>query len=252
MLACCVTAALSSFGCERQKSVSEMTDEEKLALVMPGEEALTPLEQQRQHEVRREILNRVQASRASEAAMARALAEAEEVLKAEDFSVLELSQSRWLRQGRGHAINALISQGIEAGEAFSLATQQRADAIEEGMALVILISNPKTYQGFYRSSGGQSLAIYEMPVSRLNVVLRHDEASLILTATGTWSGDADVAEVASEREAAAALRVRRFGQNVLEVSLAPSFSESSLAALGAIFEARFERVLPGEIDVFAF
>ena len=250
MAACCVMAVLLLFGCERQKLSSEMTDEEKIALVVPGEEELTPEDRLRQHEVRREILNRIQASKASEAAMAQAMAEAEAILSAEDFSALELSQSGWLRQGRGHAINALVSQGIKAEEAFSLVTQQRADAIEERMALAMLISDPKTYQGFYRSSGGQSLAIYEMPALRLNVVLRHDEASLILTATGTWSDDE--AEVASEREAAVALRVRRLGQDVLEVTLAPSFSESSVAALGVLFEARFERVLPGVIDVFAF
>lgn len=243
-LACVVLMS----GCRERKPVSEMSDEEKVALEVSVNGHLTDEEKSRQKESRQAILDRAAQTKASEGELGRAMKNAEAVLDAAGFSALEEAQSLWLRQGRGADINRIVKSGVAPGDAFSQANRERADWIDVRVSWRMLIDMPGEYGGFYRSGDGRSLEIYEMGEQRLNAVVRSG-ADFVFTAEGMASAGA--AELSCKNDRNASVRVVRQNADVIMIELGSAFSGSGMSGVGMLVEGRFERVKPGEWNVFS-
>ncbi len=243
-LACIILLA----GCRERKPVSEMSDEEKVALEVSVNGHLTDEEKNRQKESRQAILDRTAQTKASEQELSRAMKNAQDVLDASGFAALEEAQSLWLRQGRGTDINRIVKSGVAPGDAFSQANRERAAWIDVRVSWRMLMDMPGEYGGFYRSGDGRSLEIYEMGERRLNAVVRSG-AEFVFTAEGVAADG--VAELLCSNDRNAAVRVVRQSADVMTIELGSTFSGSGMSGAGMLVEGRFERIKPGEWDVFS-
>lgn len=236
-------------GCRDKKSVSGMSNEEKIAYEVSDESRLSPDEKLLQTEVRQAILDRTVQTEKSTTALENAISEARQVLSESGFVQLKNAQQLWERQGRGKDINALVASGTPAGDAYVLAIQNRSEWVKLRSSWAMLIEIPGRFGGFYRADNGRTLEVYEMNEQKLNFVMRYHENEFVYTASGTASTDTGL--LTSEFDALASVRAVRVNENVLRIELGDMFAESSLGRMGTLIEGEYQRVKSGEMDVFA-
>ncbi len=227
-----------------------MSDEEKVAYSASKESSLSPSEMEDQKAARKAILERVSDTQTSEKLMDNALHEAQMNLSESAYASLQESQQIWLRQGRGKAINDLVRQGVPSGDAFARANSERADWISVRTMWAMLIESPGKFGGFYRSVADRTLEIYEMENEQLNLVVRAAKDDFVFTATGSIQDNS--AQLRSENDPNAAIRLKASESgDTIEISLEPSFGASHAARYGMLVEGQYQRVTPGELNVFA-
>ena len=237
-------------GCREKKKVSEMSNEEKIAISVSGESSLSASEQIRQAEARKAILDRVEKTREAEASLKDVLARAEEVLDEDALAKLKASEEKWERQGRGAEINRLVKTGVPAADAFSIAVKNHAEWLERRVSHAMLISYPGKFGGLYRADADRLLEVYEMGDGQINIVLyigREDPT--IFTATGVFEDNH--VRLVSRYDESASVTITRTGDDSLDMEPAESFAKSSLARMTALAEGNYTRVRAGEMDVFA-
>ena len=248
----CITVCLSLLlcaGCQNSKKTSELDKNEKIHLHIDTENELSPDELKRQRDVRKQILDRTELTQESEKNIQDALNNAKNVLSENTFNLLQASQNTWNIQGRGKDINKLVKNGTPAAEAYAQAAFDRAEWIQIRTSQAMLIEMPGNYGGFYQTSENRTLEIYEMPGNRLNLVIRAPNANFTYTASGIIQNE--TIRLTSEIDPKAAVVLSAVQKDILTVELDADFVTSQVAASGALIEGRFERVKPGEFDVFA-
>jgi len=233
-----------------------MTDEEKVALVVTGEEALTPEEVDRQHAVRENILNNVSAGNSADEALKKAMADAQETLSPEAYAALEAAQKQWSTQGRGKALNALVKSGKTVQEAYVQSTYDRAEEIINQVNISILINIPGAFQGYYRTALGQSIEVFEVGDDLL-VTMRSTDPKLVVTARAKLKKNENNSLpeqliVSNEAEPDVSFVLKRIDADLIEATPTERFELSTLKAFSGILGAQYKRVKEGEIDVFAF
>ena len=244
LIGCLCLITLAS--CKQKRDVSEMSDEEKVALEVADESSLSDSEKERQREVRQAILDQTHKTQEGEAGMKDALDNARDLLDPAVFEALEQAQDKWLKTGRGKDINALVAQGTAAADAFAKSAAMRADWIRTRTSWAMLIDMPGKYGGFYRADQGRTLEIYEMNEGILNLVIRMDGQDFVFTASGVI----DEGTLASELDPTARITLKP-SQDAMVVDLADGFAQSKAASMGTLIAGRYARVKPGEFDVFA-
>ncbi len=242
----CLTGLLFSVSCKQKRDVSEMSDEEKIAIEVEDEASLDASERVRQREARQAMLHQTHQTQKGESEMQEALQEAHEVLEDAQYAALLKSQEQWLKGGRGKDINQLVAGGVPAAEAFAKSAELRAEWIRIHTSWAMLIDMPGKFGGFYRAEQGRTLEIYEMNESIINLVIRMTGGDAIFTA----SGIATDGVLTSELDPRASISIQSGGDSVT-IELSESFSKSDMASRGSLVEGRYVRVKPGEYDVFA-
>lgn len=244
---CCLVA------CQSKTHDAPLTDEEKIAVVVEGEDALSAEELKRQHEARAAILNNVHAGNAAEEELRQALEDARNFLDAADAARLEAAQNDWLKQGRGKAINALIQQGWHVQEAYAKVSTERAQKIREQLNRAVLIAAPKKYQGYFRASSGQSLEIYQLDEEVLVVTMRTSDPPIVVNAKGQFTLGASSVSLVSEKDATIAFELRWVDNAHLELTPHASATQSpAFSPFATMLTARYQRIQKDEIDVFSF
>ena len=243
-----VLCACFMTGCGDRKPISEMSDEEKVAMEVSGERSLSEEERMRQKAAREAVLERASATRECEKKLSQALSSAGEVLSESAKKHLDALQERWSHYDRGVDINLLVRKGVPAAEAYTRAICERASWIEQRVSWQMLIEMPGEVGGFYRGGDERTLEVYEMPDGLLNAVIRTEGDSFVYTASGHWDGREG--NLASERDSRAGILLLKAGEDSIEVYKGAHFGESIHGAFGALVEGRYERVSPGGIDVF--
>jgi hypothetical protein len=224
-----------------------MSDEEKIAYQL--DDSLTESEKRQQIEVRREIIDRMNQTKSSDKALEEVMNQARDVLEETQYKALESAQQRWLRQGRGKDIQALVQKWVPAAQAFSQAANERAEWLSVRVSWATLMNMPGEFGGFYHASDGRTLELYEMPGNHLNLVIRVPDNDLVITATGTY--DDKMAQLHEEDSQTVILKISR--QNAGEIMLVATddFGKSVMAQARPLSEGAFYRYQAGEIDVFA-
>lgn len=242
----CLLALLFLPSCKQKRDVSEMSDEEKLAIEVEDEASLDASEKVRQREARQAMLDQTHHTQKGESEMQEALQDAHEVLDEAQYAALVKSQELWLKSGRGKDINRLVAEGVPAAEAFAKSAELRADWIRLRTSMAMLIDMPGKFGGFYRADQGRTLEIYEMNESIVNLVIRMAESEVIFTA----SGIATDGLLTSELDSRATISIKSDG-DVVTIELGENFAQSQMASKGLLVEGRYARVKSGEYDVFA-
>ena len=237
-------------GCREKKKISEMSDEEKIAISVAGESSLSASDHIRQAETRKAILDRVGKTREAEATLKDVLDRAESVLDEASLAQLKAAEEKWEHQGRGVDINRLVKTGIPAADAFSVALKNHADWLERRVSYAMLINHPGEFGGLYRADADRLLEVYDMGDGRINVVLSIGSVEpTLFTATGVFEGNQ--VKLVSGYDESAAVTVIRTGDDSLIMEPADSFAQSSIARIAALMEGSYTRVKAGEMDVFA-
>ncbi len=226
-----------------------MSDEEKIAFIASDEDKLSPEEKLLQAEVRQTILARAAETDKNTQVLESALSEAKSVLNAERVSKLDAAQRQWERQGRGKDINALVQSGVPAADAYGAAIKKRAEWVNLRSSWAMLIDMPGLFGGFYRAEQDRTVEIYDMGDKKLNLVLRYKESEFVFTATGIEDGNK--ASLKSEFDVMASVELIRTESDGVKIELGADFSRSSLGKMGTLIEGIYQRVKPGELDVFA-
>lgn len=248
----CITVCLSLLlcaGCQNSKKNSELDKNEKIHLHIDTENELSPDELKRQKDVRKQILDRTELTQKSEKNIQDAINNAKNILSENSFKQLQAAQNTWNIQGRGKDINKLVKNGIPAAEAYAQAAFDRAEWIQIRTSQAMLIEMPGNFGGFYKTSENQTLELYEMPENRLNLVIRATNANFTYTASGIIQNK--TVRLISEIDPKAAVLLSAESKDIITVELDADFVTSQVAASGTLIEGRFERVKPGEFDVFA-
>lgn len=237
-------------GCNGKKDLSGMSQEEKIALRVANEDELSSEEMQRQLEARRAILERVKATRKSEADIIQAMHDAQDVLSPKRYAQLDKAQALWTRQGRGKDVNALTAQGVPSGEAFAQANLARAEFIRQRTSQAMLMDNPGIFGGFYLGSERRTIEIYEMPGQQINLVLRAPEAGFTFTATGSF--DNGHAILSNPKFDHLTLAITHSSPDTLNVEIASLPDLDALFHTASLIEGNFKRANSHEADdVFA-
>ena len=237
---------LSSASCKQKRDLSELSDEEKIAIRVADESSLSESEKARQYEARKAILEQTHRTQDNETEMAEAMQNAREMLDDARYAALEAAQAQWLKGGRGKTINRLVTGGMPAAEAFAESAKVRADWIRMRTSWAMLIDMPGKFGGLYRAEQGRTLEIYEMGESIVNLVLRLDENDFVFTA----SGIATDGILTSELDSRASVAIRA-ADDAVTLELGDTFAQSPVASKGTLIEGRYVRVKPGDFDVFA-
>lgn len=236
--------------CNSNKSPDKLSDEEKLAVIVPGEQTLTDEEKIRQRDARTNILEQVNQGNAAEKAIETAMQEAREMLSDTDFQTLKTAQDLWMRQGRGTDINELIQKGEDAKSAYTKSSERRADKIREQMNRAILVDTSNGYQGYFRTTDGRSLEIYQMPDDTLTVTIRSQDPAFVIATQGKLN-DTEIS-LTSLSDEHIRLVMKPVNDDLLEISMAPDFEAKTLGQFATIITAQYARVKKGELNVFAF
>ena len=247
-----LASTLVASACKPKSSFDEMSDEEKVNYEIDIGESLTPEELEAQKAVRKKILNDSADAKRAAAELESAMKEARDALPETALASLEAAQSKWLTSGRGSDINALIGAGKTIQEANAQALLSRADKIREQTSRAILVDAPGRFQGYYRTSLGQSLEIYEID-GTAHVTLRLTEPALVVTARGKFKPDSpDAVTVSNDAEPDVSFVMTRVQDGAIEVVPTDRFKFSTMKQFAEPLLARYTRVKEGELDVFSF
>ncbi|MBO4349635.1 MAG: hypothetical protein J6A01_01655 [Proteobacteria bacterium] len=241
----CLLGLLFSASCKQKRDVSEMSDEEKIALEVADESSLDASEKELQREARQAILDQTHHTQKGESEMQEALQDAHDVLDDAQYAALVKSQEQWLKGGRGKYINRLVDEGVPAAEAFAKSAELRAEWIRMHTSMAMLIDMPGKFGGFYRADQGRTLEIYEMNESIINLVIRMSN-DVVFTA----SGIATDGKLSSELDKRAVISIQ-LNDDSVTIELGETFAQSDIASRGMLIEGRYNRIKPGEYDVFA-
>ncbi len=240
--------------CKTQKPYDQMTDEEKIALVVTGEEGLTQEEIDRQHSMRENILNNVHKGNSADEALSKAMANAKEILSETQYARLEAAQKRWLTQGRGRDLNAILKTGKTVQEAYVQSTSDRAETITLQVNQAILIETPGSFQGFYRTTLGHTLEVFELG-NEVLVTIRTLDPKLVVTARGkidTTNAMPNQLIISNDAEPDVSFVLKRLDAETLEATPTERFELSTLKQYSVLLGAQYKRPEKGEFDVFAF
>ena len=237
-------------GCKNDHRVEKMSSEDKIALTFDGIPELDDDEKSRQHATRKDILNRIDKTKQSESNMDSALRDARAVLSESRLRQLELHQNDWLKRGRGADINHLVRQGIPAADAFAVATQMRADFIQQRTSRAMLIDMPGTFGGFYTSGEDRTLELYEMPAQTLNLVMRAHGEPWVYTAH--CQADTSEAQCTASGQIPIAVTLKKTDNLTLEIQTSSITGLSpDMLRLASLVEGQFHRLSPKDApDVF--
>ena len=240
--------------CQAKKSYDEMTNEEKVAVVVAGEDELSPDELRRQHEVRANILKTMDNGNKAEKELQEALADAKNLLDDDEIAKLDAAQDLWMRQGRGVEMNALIQTGMDAKRAYAKVSENRASKIREQLNRAVLIAAPKLYQGYFRASLGQSLEIYQLDENVIVVTMRLTEPQMVINTKGQYHGNTrEPVKLISEKESDIAFELKWIDKDQLELMPDPAVAASpTFAPYVAPLTARYIRVKKEDLNVFSF
>ena len=238
---------LQMVGCKSKKDISKMSDDELVALEL--DDSLSPEEKEQQIAARRAILDRIRQNQDGDAAIARAMSEAHELLSESSWQALEKSQQNWATHLRGTEINRLVAEGIPAAEAFGRTATDRADWISLHTSWALLVDFPGDIGGYYHAEDGRTLEIYEMPDARINLVWRDSKRPIYFTATGKYENQ--TALLHAENEEVTLLRLIRMESGEVTLLSTEEMRNSKQKAAAAFAEGVFVRYNSGDIDVFA-
>lgn len=221
-----------------------MSDEEKIAIRVDGQEELSPEETARQMEARRMILERTARTQNAEKQLASALEQAQRILSESAWKRLETLQTSWQRSGRGQEVNALVQEGFESTAAFAKATEMRANWIRLHAHWGMLLESGHL---FACPQNHAILEVYDFG-ERVNLTVRSlGKNATILTLSGAWHGDE--AELQSEVDRAILMRVTK-RENALELAWAGSIENSVGVQIAPSFAGIYTRLEVTETDVF--
>ncbi len=223
-----------------------MSDEELVALEL--DDSLSPEEKEQQRIARQAILNRIRETQNGDAAIKNAMNEAHDLLSESAWQSLQKSQQSWETRLRGADINQLVAKGIPAADAYGLSAKQRAEWISMHTSWALLVDFPGEIGGYYHTTDGRTLEIYEMPDNQINLVLRASDRPILFTATGKFEND--TAQLHTESNPITIVRLDRTDIGKITLSATQELTASELAAAAPFVEGVFIRYNPGEIDVF--
>ena len=234
-------------GCKNQKSVSEMSDDEKVAVAL--DDSLSDDEKASQIAARHAVLDRVHQTQNGDEALRHAMDEARDLLTESSYQALEKSQNDWARGGRGKDINRLVADGVAAADAYAKSAFERADWISLHTSWALLVDFPGEIGGYYHTVDGRTLEIYEMPDSRLNLVLRVPQRPVFFTATGKYEKNSAILH--AEDDTVPMMTLVRTAEGNVMLTATEELMGSKLAVAAPFVEGIFVRYAQGEIDVFA-
>ncbi len=238
---------LQVVGCKSKKDISQMSDDELVALEL--DDSLSPEEKEQQIAARRAVLDRIHQNKDGEAAIARAMSEARDLLSESSWQALEKSQQNWATHLRGTEINRLVAEGVPAADAFGQTAAERADWISLHTSWALLVDFPGEIGGYYHAEDGRTLEIYEMPEAQINLVWRDPKRPALFTATGKYVNQ--TALLHAENEEVTLLRLIRTESGEVSLLTTEEMRNSKQEAAAAFAAGVFVRYNSGDIDVFA-